>query len=56
MIVAACVTEKVPVSEPVENLYAHPIDMLLVVPPTSANSVKLAPHVPNTAPAAALEW
>jgi hypothetical protein len=46
----------VPVSDPVDHLYATPMDMLEVVPPTSRNSVQPADHPEKTAPAAALDW
>ena len=46
--VSAVVTVKVPVSDPVDHLYAQPT-AIVVVPEKSANSVKLAPHPENSA-------
>jgi hypothetical protein len=54
VIVAACVTVNVPVSDPVDILYAAPIaivDELVVI--WSQNSVKLPPHEEKTVPAGA---
>lgn len=48
VIVPACVTVNVPVSEPVDHLYAQPIAIVVDVA-ESWNSVKLPPHDENAA-------